>query len=77
MINIRLDLENDLILSFIFFSRMQKIASGGLITSFEKFGLNLYFKFLQKIFVEWKTPAQKYLIVYNFTFVYESFLVQT
>ena len=56
---------------------MQKIASGGLIASFEKFGLNLYFKFLQKIFIEWKTPAQKYLIVYNFTFVYESFLVQT
>ena len=37
---VHLDLENDLILSLQFFSKMQKKnASGGLIMSLEKFGL--------------------------------------
>ena len=49
-----LDLENDLILSLYFFSKMQSKyihTSGGLILSIEKFGLILYFNFLQKIFM--------------------------
>ena len=40
-----MDLEN------YFFKNAEKIASGGLITFLEKFGLILYFNFLQKIFM--------------------------
>ena len=48
-----LDLENDLILSLYFFFKNAKQihTSGGLILSIEKFGLILYFNFLQKIFM--------------------------
>ena len=52
VVNKLLDLENDLILSsYFFFKNAKQIhTSGGLILSIEKFGLILYFNFLQKIF---------------------------
>ena len=51
-IPVHLDLENDLILSLWFFSEMKKNTSGGLILYLEKFGMNLYSMFFQKIYMK-------------------------